>query len=60
VNALHLPCVRLHELADPLLSTFCGNGRETKQVIVFKRHISRLSSLMDISMSWPMSPLTRR
>jgi hypothetical protein len=35
-------------LAGPLLSTFCGNGRD-KHVIVFKTHISRLSSLMDIS-----------
>jgi hypothetical protein len=24
-----------------------------------KRHISRLSSLMDISICWPMPPLTR-
>jgi hypothetical protein len=28
VDALHLPCLHLHGLAGPLLSTFCGNGRD--------------------------------
>ena len=27
VDANHLPYLRLHRLAGPLLSTFCGNGR---------------------------------
>jgi hypothetical protein len=28
VDALHLPWLHLHGLAGPLLSTFCGNGRD--------------------------------
>jgi hypothetical protein len=35
VDALHLPCLGLHGLAGPLLSTFWGNGRD-KHLIVFK------------------------
>jgi hypothetical protein len=40
VDALHLPCLHLHGLAGPLLSTFCGNGRD-KTCDCLKNGISR-------------------
>jgi hypothetical protein len=40
VDANHLPCLRLHRLVGPLLSTFCGNGRDKTRDRLFEVVVS--------------------